>query len=436
MILGTLIIAVELVRPRRVLFDFLFFFNVIFFLCYVISPVHLLIDSERFAPQFSPERIVNLENPSIALLISVSYFSLLIGYFQGYPKHLTRRVSLVRLWSPSLVNTLIVVFILISAVSILIYSQQYGGLTTALSQAASIRAGALEGGEFVFVKKLIPLAVIAAFLSIARLVETRTPLSKFGISLLVCVSLVLSGLALLLGSGRATIILFLFIIYAFITIKKGRLYLRYVPLMLLLFLLVILFGDPFFRGGFTKVASVWNDYLSSAYSAVISEFVHPVISLGAALERGNLWLPENPRFAKDIVSGLLALLPERLLGISAPDDISYLNTYILKGMWKSTVPPGFVAYWWWALGLTGVVVGSFLYGAIGSFVESLLGRNISDNIVLFLYLVLGSIWGYWVWNGVPALFLLSNFAKLIAALLLLASAYRIIIRRVKSVSAN
>lgn len=261
--------------------------------------------------------------------------------------------------------------LVLSALCILIYSSQYGGLLPALKDAAMIRAGGGDDllqtdGNFLFLKYLIP---VSAF-SLLGLAALRL---EYGYSnallTIVCTAVVILGFLMMAGRNRFLGLgLALFILY-FSTLRASA---KFTPKRMLIVLgalcvgyFVLLYGKQFF-------ASMSADSVSQAFEQrvanvgdddnfkILQNFEHHYASIGAA--DAYAYGPKGMRYFVDVINAPLSILPTRLVGMEKPVPISVFNTYMITGVYDSRIPPGLIAFGVYSLGYFGVLLVMTVYG--------------------------------------------------------------------------
>jgi oligosaccharide repeat unit polymerase len=187
-----------------------------------------------------------------------------------------------------------------------------------------------------------------------------------------------------------------------------------VPFVVMLLLIgfvftFIIYGDIIFMSFRNETGNLGNniDYIWS----FLKEFIHPIGSL-------MMWMNkvENGSgfgYFRDIYLSILNFLPERALGISLPNTVSYYNTYELTGIAKAIIPPGLIGFFYYSFGVVGVVIGSIAFGLVfGVLNHIFLKLNNKNPIFTILYVAYAmSIVGLMM-GGDPTVYMNLNFWNL------------------------
>ena len=244
---------------------------------------------------------------------------------------------------------------------------------------------------------------------------------KAALGLLSCLGVILT---VLLTAGRGSIIMLLLVLYLTLAIYKRRFYLPFLLLIGTFAFIFILVGKPFFHSLYrgeplVPVISLFRDFdYATAYRGLWREFVHPFISLEAALATTGKF---TPRVFLDWIYALFHLIPERLFPVQVPETIAYLNTEMVIGIRESVVPPGLLGFFWYSALLPGIILGGTVFGAIGRWLDTVLGKNRRDPLGLGLYILAAVIWGGFTTNGDPRVLLFANLRWLVLFFCVLAT---------------
>ena len=423
-VFGTAVIGFLLSR-RRV--DFFFFFNIYFLVLYVLAPLHILVGGSDFLPASYLHAYTRYGAGSFtsALVIIVGYFSVVFGYYSRLVKATASNIRFELTWNPS--HTLLVAGLFLSAsfASIAIYALQYGGLERAIKLAILTRGGEwTEAGPYVFVKHFMGFSCVSLFLIFtATLAERwkRRLVLKAALGLLSSCGVILTAL---LTAGRGFIIMLLLVLYLTLAIYKQRSFFPFLLLIGCFAFIFILVGKPFFHSLYrgeplVPVISLFRDFdYATSYQRLWREFVHPYISLEAALATtGRV----TPRLFLDWIYALFRLIPERLIPIRAPETIAYLNTEMVIGIRESVVPPGLLGFFWYSALLPGIILGGIVFGAVGRWLDTVLGKNRQNPLGLGLYVLAAFIYGNFTMYGEPRVFLFANLSWLVLFFCVLAT---------------
>ncbi len=424
--LGIIILAGSLLR-RKV--DFLLFFNVFFLLAYVLAPLHVWLGGSSYLPSAylcAYERYEIGSSGFSALVIVVGYFAVVMGYHLGLARSAGRKIRLISTWTPSRALHVAGALLCVSFVAIGIYALQYGGLGQAMRLAIEIRRSAgVESGPFVFVKHFMAFSHVSLFLVFTSvLTEGLRPrlVLKVLLGVLSCLGVALTAA---LEASRGNVLILGLVLYLTLAIHKRRLY---VPLVLMggaFAVVFILGGKSFYHGlvygnpveAFSRVLQTLGSV--DVYRALWREFMHPFVSLEAALSTtGNV---TSPRLFLDWVYALFYFIPERLFPMQMPDTVAHINTLMVIGIKESIILPGLLGFLWYSGLLPGVVLGGVVFGSIGRWLDAILGKNSQDPLCLGLYLMVAVRWGKFTMTGEPEVALFSDFVWLILLCMFAAS---------------
>ena len=415
--LGMAIFGFLLLR-RRV--DFFLLFSAFFLVMYVFTPLHLLVGGPSFLPLSYLYAYTRYGAGSLlsALVIIIGYLSVTLGYHSKLVRASASRVRFELRWKTS--QTLLVASLLLclSFVSMVIYALQYGGLERAIRFATLIRSGAwTESGPYVFMKHFMGFSCVSLFLVFTTTLKEgwrhRSAL-KAALGLFSCLGVILTNLLI---AGRGFIIELFLVLYLTLVLYKRRLYIPFLLLIGAFAFIFILVGEPFFhslyRGELLEpIISLFHNFdFAAAYQRLWQEFMHPYISLEAAIATAGEF---TPRFFLDWIYALLCLVPERLIPFQPPETIAYLNTELVIGVRESVVPPGLLAFLWYSALLPGVIFGGVVFGAIGRWLDTVLGKNRRDPLGIGLYILAAFMWGsFMVMYSEPRVFFLAKLTWLV-----------------------
>jgi len=176
------------------------------------------------------------------------------------------------------------------------------------------------------------------------------------------------------------------------------------------------------------IAADWPTFLNSVdyymshnsrniFMSILSNFSHPVMSIGVAHE-SVFSSNESIRFFSDFVYAIFSLVPSFLLNIQTPETIAYLNTYNHLGVYESIIPPGLVAFGLYSFGPPGIVIYGLFLGASSATLNRFFGGILSHskNASVFVY-VFSYSFGLFVFNSEPRVMLQSIFTYILVLLL-------------------
>ena len=366
------------------------------------------------------------------LFVLLGYLVAVVAYYLTMRKRRAREIVSRNDKKPMLVFVWLCV--ILSALCILMYSIQYGGMLAALKNAAMIRAGGGDDllqteGDFLFLKYLIP---VGAF-SLLGLVALKLEYGYANLLLtILCVIVVILGFLMMAGRNRFLGLgLALFILY-FSELGAAA---RFTPKRLLVVLgalcvgyFVLLYGKQFF-------ASMSADSVSQAFQQrlansdgdsgfkILQNFEHHYASIGAA--DAYVYGSRGMRYFVDVVNAPLSILPTRLFGMEKPVPISVFNTYMITGVYDSRIPPGLIAFGVYSLGYLGVPLLMAVYGWLLALLDrALLQPGFKRIIVSWVIVTLVVSGG----SGDPRVLMYSLLPALFACVLVLPLRKRIVLR--------
>lgn len=433
------IVIMEALRKKQSIFDFLLFFNIMFCLMYAFPGFYLAahLGGENLENNWFFE--IDVYNIHVLAAIYLGYFSILLGFHsRSAEKH---GKSLRIQWKDDkTILRIAISFLLLSTLTIQIYSMPFGGVISAISRATHIRIGAAEEeGPLGFFKLFNFLSYISTYLFASFIFfKGKNYTLLHGILLYVAflASLLNSVIAVTITGGRAYLIyIFLFFYLTYIIrVKK-------IPWLLTLVLLgiaipfvlngkVIFYSLSALGDGFNAVLERFQENsIENASSglfgldALVSNFIFPLYSLHAAFN--EVFKPDyTPRLLIDWLYAILTFLPERLLNITdLPETIGVFNTkYILGSLYDGSygIPPGILAYGIYVYYWPGLMLVCFIYGWIGRYLETFFYNNISNTPWLtFFYVISAQVWIDYFAAGDPRVFLFADFWAFIGFSILL-----------------
>lgn len=291
-------------------------------------------------------------------------------------------------------------FGIIFVLSVLAYSSAHGGLLGALRDAQLQRSGYGSYSALDFFKRFfylgIPISCYYAYLF--KNSKTTNNL------LFLVVSFGLTFLSFTLLAGRTNIIILLFLI-AFI-FADGKSMINIILILIPMYF-IIQFADDFF-GSLQNINS-----LSEAVTAnttkennknifnFFEEFAYAINSLSCVLD--NLEQVQLSYF-KDPVFSFIDLLPSFIYTSPPYYTSAYTNTFFLTGIMDSNIPPGIIAYSYYAFGMAGIVIGPLLFGLMGNFIIRI-SRALNEKGLGFYKSYIWFAWFAFAQSGEPRVFL-------------------------------
>jgi hypothetical protein len=406
-LLFLLVVSIEILRKRSTPIDFLFFTNAMFLFFYVIPAILLNFRFENAAnaKAIMIPYVYGSVEAQIAML--VGYVLIIGGYYSRSARRIGSKVIIhQRKGQGSAILRFSLFLMVLSAVSIWIYSSQFGGISNALRSAALARRGldAIEGKSLIFFKHFMKACYIACYLLAANLYILKARRNRALVVTLFFLSLLLSFLVLFLKAGRGDFIIVLSVFYFTYVFVTRHFAVPVIAVISVLSLFVILYGDAIF----VNLKILWADFpgssatfteklheevtfdgLAKAFYRLFGNMQHPYTSLEMAL-RVHLTNDYCLRWFVDIPLGIVSLLPEQLLGIRVPGSISYVNTEFITGYYRSMVPPGYLGFAIYSMGWPGLILATFAFGWILRFMQTALINNMDKlHWGPFIFVLLG-----------------------------------------------
>jgi hypothetical protein len=324
----------------------------------------------------------------------------------------------------------------VSASLSVLYLLSYGGIAAALSTRSFERFTGTEQTipSLSFLAPILglPQVVLAVILAANLSPNPASRRERRGRSILLAVN----GFLVLIGgvqSGSRGALAGCLMSIGVLLVRARRLSVAGASAAIALALSVMLFGKPLLFGissaargdGFMPAFSELLDVRMSEASGdsihfVSRDFVHPLHSLSFALATRVGGMEHT--FFNDFPKSMIRLIPQRLRGEGkddAPDTISRLNTRTVLGFDVASYPPGIVAHCYYAMGWSGVLLGMFVFGAIGRMTDAwLVSWSSADPRASGLYAVIAVSYGAFVTNGDPHVFFYEFLAIGIATMAL------------------
>ncbi len=443
MLIGAIILYVEIFRKRYFAIDHLTFFNFFFFLVYSFAPVALNIMGSHIVPyDLAYGKFYIGKHPLMPYAILMGYLLFLAGYFWSKPRNFASRFEIEFRLSEVYLLWLIILGYVFLILIMVVYLHSNGGLAQTINNAENFRTGTLVANK-PYLVKLFPLNQIFLFYAYYRvfLKEDDKYRHYFIIFLLISIGIFFVRAALINSRG---FILFTGLgLYVITAMYKRNYYLNFLIIGGILGVLFIKYGDPLFHAipdlandGYDKFVSTFEHRIERENlhrdATVVSNFLHPIISLGAALGLAGNGI--DYRYLTDLYGAVIGILPNSLFGVEEPYMVQSLITKILYAVDKPIVLPGILATFTFSMGVMGIFVWMFVYGVYGGVLASIfqnLYKKYKGSIV-FIYLY-SMAYGYFVFRGSPKNNLLALFSPLFVTFILLMFS-KIRVKNLKSLS--
>jgi hypothetical protein len=422
---GVAIVAGEVrrVSVSRRKFDFLFFFNVWFVLCYCMVPFVLAVGGPRYGNPVFALKYSTSESPLALLSIFLGYGAFVLGYRTAVPDRVTGGLHFRWRPSPQSGRVLWVGMVGVGLLASAVFITRYGGLDFVLKNISGIRTGGSGGGverdtlgaAINLLSNLIYYAAWIVFTAVVLLRERRSRVPGYLYSTLAVMTVVVVVHSVVAGGRGGMLITFVmyYVIFAFV---RERYYARYVALILPLAFVVLLFGksvivSTFFTGWDQLWAGIVQQSrgvtLQSMVMGFTSNFTHPYLSLRVAIDVVGDRI--QPNWFSDVPLGVYFYA--RLAGVETPVTVTYWNTYFTRGFLESDVPPGLLGAFWYSAYVPGVVVGSYFFGMLGRALDQVLRRAVAAQpLLLGVYLHTAFVYGNYIFTGDLRVFIIQNVA--------------------------
>lgn len=407
--------AVVLLQVKRRRVDFLSIFSITYVVFYSIVPVHVLLGGRLFVHGTFQRFYMNYGVGSIKGLVAIiaTYFTIYILYnrfeFRSV-EHGRKAVSY------NIVYGAIWVSLFITSISILIYTKQYGGFIEAVQKAALIRSGEVESESFAFFKRFFSFAHMALLLSFSLLLrDWERGLVRTKILSLMTISAVFVLVVTLLLAGRIRILITVGACYLTFSTYRGGFHLKLLAPLGILSILFVLFGTEIFIAiqdrNLDLLQQVVDEGVMNSYQTIIRTLSSPYLSLEVAIRHSDAY---DPRMIVDYLLAPLYLIPQQIFEIELPGTVSFINTDLAIGEYRSVVIPGLVASLWYSGSWIAIVIGSAGYGLIGKHINSSL-RSLEEPTGIIVYYLAALMWGFsYVRSGDPRILLLGNIPWILA----------------------
>ncbi len=436
--LGLVIFALELIRKRVVIYDYLLLFNVSFLLYFVAAPIHLLLGGEQFSafPPLINIHFLHADSASRAfqaLTIWVAWLCVILGYLVGFrlPGRLIVRIRPSGSMSLPVMGLLMA---LVGAAALVGYGSQYGDIWYAIKAGAIIRAGAVSSGsEVLFLKKFILLPQIGFLILIVSYLTLGSRRLRTLMIFLAAVLLPLCVAGLLADGSRRGWIIFALSVFLLVANQRGKHFAAPLLFMILAAGIWLVVGDLVAislagdQGGIVTGISAMmakgGETLPVLYAALWKDFSLPFTEAVVIIDRFS----ETPRAFADILLTIPEMIPERILAVPLPERLADHSTFLITGIPTpliAEVPPGFIGFFWYSGYLPGVIVGGLFYGALGGAAARVLRpeATLDSGIRMLLFVLVGFLWAYFVRVGVPYMIVGAQFHWIIAIVAILAFA--------------
>lgn len=298
--------------------------------------------------------------------------------------------------------------------SLIAYCSMYGGVIRTLMNSALIRDRVIESSgssAIEFISRFVICLMYAAFFMYVKYLKREV-----GVWWLVS-SVVLAALYLIIHAGRGAILTFILTMLMIrISLKKEKIKISKLLVMGIIVLVGVYFLRPLLvsmqslKDGFSVFCSdfvrrITNDGASSvSFTDLLNNLCryleHKYVSLEVAI-RSIRQGTYNFNCFRDVFVALISVVPSALLPFDKPSSIDKENTLLVLGSayeGNGVIPPGGVAFGYYALGAAGVTIFALAIGIIGRRIQKYYNSFDSDYFVM-LENVCMFIWVDWFING-------------------------------------
>lgn len=321
------------------------------------------------------------------LLTLVVYISAYVGYYLGNasskPKY--RPNHLINDKGDKNITLFANILLIISIISLYLYSSGYGGIVETMLQGGTIRSSITKSSNsFTFFKHLIPVSIIASLLLYTQLfIKKRKQLIVWNIIALI-LSFIISLIYITANDGRALagIYILLFIIislkYKF-EIKHSsfkKMMINSILICSIIFVLIIESENIF--NIFRERDIISNE--NSALDVILSEFNFIYVGLYTSVK----YILDSGSFliSNDVINGIFAWLPTSLKPIIL-DDVWDYNTHLINDGGYGQSPVNIVGQSFYDLGFFGIFIIPFLYTLILGKLDNFFNNNYNTVGLVF-----------------------------------------------------
>lgn len=409
---------IELVRRKNkiIIFDFLTSANIFFLIGYCIVPLYYL-NASRYI-EIMPNSFY-LDNVAIYIFLAYQFFILGWGLFRRKKYNFKSHSQISQIDYKWLKMAYFSFFILLLMMILVVIGD--GGISKYLSGALSrYSVEEQEVGGFAFLSRLTNVLPFIAAIFFYFLINKDKEHNYKYIKIFFLLTTVLTVFQIIGGASRGGMVRFFLLLFLVYILVKNKL--KIIPLSILsvLAFLFIIYGKQTFYAtanfiskgesfyeSFKYMDNIRNDAGKEGNSLFFTEFSHPYKSLDASIRYEN----KNYEYTyfRDFYWSALRIFPSRLVSIflERPEPIHILNTSLLTGVsGVGGIPPGLIASFYYSLGILGIFLASFLYGALGAVLNNYFNKMINSSKIYYVPLVFFSyFYGFFIVNGDPNIYI-------------------------------
>ena len=398
-ILGIFIIKAEMLRPKiRGGEDFLRMSSVVYFIVFVVTQIMLQVQNLEHSFDYSFRLYKYNLNDSIFLYVElvaiIGYISILVGYY-GSKNFIEFIFSLKKLYlnkemtekKPCIGMTSLVIlgiaFGTIGLLSLMVYAKGAGGFLELIKYSAYFRSNPVVS-KAAFLKNIAPFVLVSSFFFYAVTMLAETKKQKIFSKILFSFSFIFSLLVLFVQAGRLNLISYIMLFFIVGFIKNNKINWKVVIIGSVFFITIVLLGKELFHIlinpdlVLNKIKTVDEGH-KSVMLGVMSEFYFPIFTLANTI----YVVPKiiSFRYLQDLWLAVAYLLPQRLLELKLPDPIAFINTHQFVA--KGGIPVDLLSVGYFSLGIIGVLILTFIYGATLRLFEKLFSPDQKHIFLVF-----------------------------------------------------
>jgi hypothetical protein len=367
------------------------------------------------------------KNPFISLIILTGYLFFLVGYYWSLPRKKISNFHVEYRLNPYSHILLISFAYLFLITIIIVYLKSNGGLARTIGNAENFRSGFLVANK-PYLVKLFSMNSILLYYSYFQVFLNKKRDYKYIFITFLAVSIGIFFIRAALMNSRGFILLTFLGLYVITAMYHKKYFFKTISIVGIFAILFIKYGDPLFRAlpdlandGFDQFLITFQnriDHENMQHHNIISNFLHPIISLGTALNVAGESV--EYRYLEDFYGAIIAILPNSLIGIEEPRMVQSIITKLLFGVDAPIVLPGILATFAFSFNVLGIFILLFLYGVYGGILSELFKNIYSkyNGTIVLIYAITMS-YGYFVFRGSPKNYLISMFSSIVVIVVLL-----------------
>ncbi|WP_298718254.1 O-antigen polymerase [uncultured Oceanisphaera sp.] len=264
----------------------------------------------------------------------------------------------------------------IMLVCFFIFIAMYGGIQFVLENSSRIRSGYVENksylASFINMFSYYSLIVLAALYALINMGKGRGK-KIFFVKVCFFILLVFTLFKLFVDGGRGGLIMFLMLFLFSYNLVNDKFPVKISIVVFFVSIFIGLFGKVFLFQIFNDNGLSFSEALGkiSFLDGIVKEYSHQYMSVKVILDSNAI----GSRYFSDLL--LWILKPFKLIGMDGVDSISYYNTYLIRGVWDSEVPPGVIAFSLYQGGVLFLLVYGFFLGFLVKFIDSTITNTMS-----------------------------------------------------------